>query len=125
VQSGDTLSSIAARWFGDHRKWDLIADANDVDPDRLRVGQRLRLPARDRAARDHAARDAPRSRTASRTPARPRRYVVRTGDTLSSIADDLWDDPALWKHLYAANRNVVSNPDRLAVGMRLAVPDTP
>lgn len=45
VRSGDTLSAIAARELGDHRRWQEIATLNDVrDPRKLRVGQDLRLP---------------------------------------------------------------------------------
>jgi len=49
VQPGDWLSKIAARFYGDPFKYTEITDANwDVlsDPDRLVVGQVLRIPAR-------------------------------------------------------------------------------
>jgi LysM repeat protein len=42
VQSGDTLSGIAAE-FG--TTWQILAELNDIDdPGRLRVGQELQLP---------------------------------------------------------------------------------
>lgn len=45
VKQGDTLSEIAAKKLGDHRRWREIARLNKIrDPRRLRVGQRLRLP---------------------------------------------------------------------------------
>jgi nucleoid-associated protein YgaU len=47
VQSGDTLSKIAIRYYGDASKWDQIAEANrDIiaNPDRLVVGASLRIP---------------------------------------------------------------------------------
>ncbi len=47
VQSGDTLGSIAKKFYGDGRKWPTIAAANkDVlpDPNRLRIGLKLRIP---------------------------------------------------------------------------------
>jgi len=50
VRSGDTLSVIASRVFGDRSRWDDIYQANrDVldDPDSLTVGAELTLPARD------------------------------------------------------------------------------
>lgn len=50
VASGETLSSIAADLLGAARHWRLIAERNEDllggDPDRLRVGMRLRIPAR-------------------------------------------------------------------------------
>lgn len=45
VQPGDTLWSIASRMYGNPKRWRAIAAANpDVDPRRLRPGQRLILP---------------------------------------------------------------------------------
>lgn len=45
VRQGDTLSKIAARELGNFRRWKDIADLNGLrDPNRIRVGQRLRLP---------------------------------------------------------------------------------
>jgi len=48
VEEGDTLSKIAARTLGSATQWQKLAEANRdtlPDPDRLRVGQRLRVPS--------------------------------------------------------------------------------
>jgi hypothetical protein len=45
VQRGDTLSSIADRFYGDPNMWTAIAEANDIaDPDSIAVGTRLEIP---------------------------------------------------------------------------------
>ena len=45
VQAGDTLSKIASAQLGSAGKWRLIAELNGiVNPNRIRAGQRLRLP---------------------------------------------------------------------------------
>jgi nucleoid-associated protein YgaU len=47
VVRGDSLSKIAARYYGDGNAWRKIFEANsDVvkDPDVIRIGQRLRIP---------------------------------------------------------------------------------
>jgi nucleoid-associated protein YgaU len=47
VQSGDTLSKIAARFYGDAKKYNLIFDANRPmlsNPDKIYPGQNLRIP---------------------------------------------------------------------------------
>jgi LysM repeat protein len=45
VQRGDTLWSIAARTYGNPRRWRAIAAANpSIDPSRIQPGQRLVLP---------------------------------------------------------------------------------
>lgn len=47
VKRGDTLSVIASRELGRSSRWPEVAKLNNLrDPDRLTVGQRLRLPAR-------------------------------------------------------------------------------
>jgi nucleoid-associated protein YgaU len=48
VVAGDTLSAIAERYFGDARQTTKILDANRdllVNPDKIRPGQVLRIPA--------------------------------------------------------------------------------
>ena len=45
VQSGDTLTTIAEKFYGDATAYDLIVDANNLDgPTGLRVGQELVIP---------------------------------------------------------------------------------
>lgn len=45
VKAGDTLSGIAARFYGDANEWHKIAKANNIrSPRRLRIGQVLKLP---------------------------------------------------------------------------------
>jgi len=45
VKRGDTLSSIAAKFYRDASKWRKIADANGIrDPKNLKIGQKLRIP---------------------------------------------------------------------------------
>lgn len=45
VKSGDTLSGIATKFYGDSSKWTLIAQANGIkDPTKLKIGQVLQIP---------------------------------------------------------------------------------
>jgi nucleoid-associated protein YgaU len=46
VQPGDTLSKISKQYYGDANKYPKIAKANNLeDPDKIKVGQRLVIPA--------------------------------------------------------------------------------
>jgi hypothetical protein len=47
-------------------------------------------------------------------------YLVKRGDTLSSIAAKLYRDPALWRPI--AQANGIDDPRGLQIGVRLAVP---
>lgn len=47
VASGDTLSALAKRYYGDASKYNRIFEANRDqlnDPDKIRVGQKLKIP---------------------------------------------------------------------------------
>jgi hypothetical protein len=48
-------------------------------------------------------------------------YTVQRGDTLGKIARQLYGDPARYTLIVEANR--IPDPDRLAVGQRLIIPD--
>jgi LysM repeat protein len=119
VKAGDTLSSIAQGWFGDAARWDLIQEANPaIDPNRLRPGQVLRLPARS-ASRDPAP-GTPGTSDHGGT------YTVRSGDTLSFIARTLLGEERHWRLIYEANRSAIGpNPDAITVGMKLIIPRRP
>lgn len=46
VKRGDTLSKIAAKFYGDSKKWKKIADANHIrDPRSLKIGAKIRIPS--------------------------------------------------------------------------------
>ena len=46
VKSGDNLSKISKLFYGDANKYQKIAQANNLaDPDKIKVGQSLRIPA--------------------------------------------------------------------------------
>jgi nucleoid-associated protein YgaU len=46
VKSGDNLSKISKSFYGNANEYPKIAKANDIaDPDKIKVGQQLRIPA--------------------------------------------------------------------------------
>jgi LysM repeat protein len=51
-----------------------------------------------------------------------RRYTVRAGDTLSTIAQKFYGNPARWTWLFEANKSVIKNPDVIFAGEVLNVP---
>jgi LysM repeat protein len=51
-----------------------------------------------------------------------RTYTVRAGDTLSSIAQRFYGNPADWSFLYHVNSSVISNPNSIYAGEKLKIP---
>lgn len=48
--------------------------------------------------------------------------VVPQGATLAKLAGEYYGDATKWRHIYDANRDVISNPDVLWEGMKLVIP---
>jgi LysM repeat protein len=110
VESGDDLWSLAEQYYGNGRDWRKISAANTAvltgGPDRLQIGWRLKIPDLDDDSRlGHQ-----------------RMITVRRGDTLSAIAERELGAASHWTDIFSANRSQLTDPDELAVGMRLALP---
>jgi len=51
-------------------------------------------------------------------------YVVKSGDSLSKIAKDVYDNAGLYKKIYEANKDVIGpNPDLIKPGQKLTIPN--
>lgn len=107
VQKGDSLSSIAAKYKG--VSWQQIYNANKSiigpDPNLIKPGQVLTIPG----AGNNPA------------PAPSKKYTVKKGDSLSSIAAKY---PGIsWQDIYNANRKTIgSNPNFIKPGQVLTIP---
>ena len=49
-------------------------------------------------------------------------YVVQKGDSLSKIAEEFYGDKMLYPKIFAANRNVLSDPNKIKPGQKLRIP---
>lgn len=109
TQSGDSLWSIAQRFYGDGAQWNTIYHANTnvigVDPNIIHAGLTLTIP------------DAHDSTQPGQT------YVTTDTDTLWSIAQRFYGDGTKWTKIYAANQAVVgTDPNVLHGGFTLHIP---
>ncbi|NBB56605.1 LysM peptidoglycan-binding domain-containing protein [Pantoea vagans] len=52
-----------------------------------------------------------------------RTYTVKSGDTLSAIAKQLYNDASKYMKIFEANKNILSNPDKIAPGQVLTIPE--
>jgi len=49
-------------------------------------------------------------------------YTVKSGDTLSEIADNFYGDPQKFRIIFAANRDQLDDPDEIFPGQDLRIP---
>lgn len=49
-------------------------------------------------------------------------YIVAAGDNLSKIARHFYGNANAWKEIFDANRNQLSDPDRIKPGQILKIP---
>lgn len=114
VQPGDTPSSIALAWFGADDKVSLLLTANPlVDPNRMMPGTEIRLPPKDLELRTIID---------ARQGTEPVIHRVQSGETLSAIALAAYGNAALWPRILEANRDKLTEPNQLRVGMELLIP---
>ena len=52
-----------------------------------------------------------------------RTYTVKSGDTLSAIAKQFYNDASEYMKIFEANKNFLSNPDKIAPGQVLTIPE--
>ncbi len=83
-------------------------------------------PAHHAAAVAAAHPNGPVARQAAKhTAARPAKYTVKSGDTLSAIAERVYKNPGFWPVLYWANHSQIRYANMIEVGQVLAVPARP
>lgn len=113
TREGDTLSSIARKFYNNASLWPKIYEANqDVikNPNSLPIGKKITIP---------------RIAGATPTDSGPEEYstyTVKPGDTLTSIAREQLGDGNLWRKIYQMNRHQLATPNKLRVGMVLRLP---
>jgi ABC-type nitrate/sulfonate/bicarbonate transport system substrate-binding protein/LysM repeat protein len=49
-------------------------------------------------------------------------HVVKTGDTLSKLAERYYNSASNWEKIYEANRDTVKNPNYIYIGQKLIIP---
>lgn len=117
VRKGDTLSEIAKRYSVSYKE---LAEINDIDnPNTIRVGQKLILPAyagQTAPSKPQPAARQPEARQPVSVPPGGTTYVVQRGDYLGKIARQYGTSVAELKDV-----NNLSS-DRILIGQKLAIP---
>jgi LysM repeat protein len=107
VQKGDTLMKIAFNVYGDIARWKQVYDLNKDSLQNhsiLKVGASLKYekPAMEPTVERNGD-----------------PYLIKTGDSLGKIADDIYAKRNKWKKLYENNRTLIKDPNRIYAGFYL------
>lgn len=126
VQKGDLLAKIANEAYGSTEKGlvDALAEYNNLSsPDRIVIGQKLRIPPIEAlAAAAGAAKPPVTAPQQAPPPVTQKTYVVQAGDTLTSIARAQLGSTARWREIQKLNN--MDDPNHLIEGMKLKLPPT-
>ena len=108
---GDRLLIRASAPSADlkNRVWDQI---KLVDPNYSDLLADIEAPAAAAAAAAAASSTTPASRT----------YTVQPGDNLSKISRQFYGDPNRYMKIFEANKDKLSDPDKIKPGMDLLIP---
>jgi len=104
VKAGDSLSKIAQAIYGDLNRWRDIYEANKdkiANPDAIEVGQELIIPEGT---------------------ATPRFYEVKSGDSFSKIAQEVYGQASRWQEIFEANKDQIKDPGMIHPGQKLRIP---
>lgn len=52
-----------------------------------------------------------------------RKYTVQAGDTLSAISKEYYGDPNQYNKIFEANKDILSDPDKIQPGQDLIIPN--
>jgi nucleoid-associated protein YgaU len=102
VRRGDTLMRIAFETCGDLYKWKDIYEANRdqiKNPNLILPGAVLKVPHGDGMVAHNGE-----------------KHVIKPGETLGSISKNVYGTPNKWKALWANNRDLIKDPNRIFAG---------
>lgn len=125
VVKGENLWKISEKYFNSGYAWVEIAKVNNLSPNQvgvITVGQELNIP---QVTKEYAKTVKTDSTIATNQNVVNQitgdSYEVVKGDNLWSIAVRAYGDGLRWNDLYEANKNLISNPRIIDVGLKLKI----
>ena len=113
IRSGDSFSSIAKSTYGSEAYWKHIARANPgIRKHALPIGKTIQIPPKPGS----------RLELEEGNPEAGDFYTILPGDTLDGISHKLFGSVRYSKKIFELNQNVLRNPNRLSVGVKLSLP---
>lgn len=113
IQEGDSLSTLAQKYYGDGEKWILLAKENKIiDADNLEPGMKINIPLGESTKGVAGSNDTRKIEDKT--------YTVVEGDFLWDIAVRAYGDGYRWVDIATANG--LHTPDAITSGMTLKLP---
>jgi nucleoid-associated protein YgaU len=106
VKHGDTLMKIAFENYGDLYRWKEIYESNRAqitDPNHVPPGTQLTLNGAGMVTIERNG----------------DRYLIKHGDTLGVISNDVYGTTHKWKKLWENNRQLIKDPNKIYAGFFL------
>lgn len=106
VQKGETLMQIAFKLYGDLSKWKSLKELNqsNLSGGTLKRGSKIK----------YYVPETPFAWNPQGTP-----YLIKSGETLGTISNTVYQTPKKWKKIWENNRPLIKNPDRIYAGFTL------
>ncbi|MBI4079581.1 MAG: LysM peptidoglycan-binding domain-containing protein [Candidatus Levybacteria bacterium] len=113
VIEGDSLTSIADKFYGTPEKWVDIAKANNIEDETVAPGMKLTIPKATKPPEPTQTKEA-NGKISGET------YTVGEGESLWDIAVRAYGDGYQWPRIVEANK--LENPDYVPPGTVLKIP---
>ncbi len=107
VKKGDTLMKIAFELYGDIDRWKDLYRLN-----KNKLHNRIQLSAGQNLAYVPAE-------TTPQTHPEGEPYLIKVGDSLGSISQDVYGVRKRWRELYEHNKTLIKDPNRIFAGFYL------
>jgi nucleoid-associated protein YgaU len=107
VQKNETLMMIAFKLYGDYSKWKELASQNSSvlnGSTSVRAGTELKYTA-------------PAQEFVWNPEGLP--YLIRTGDTLGTISNSVYQTTKKWKNIWNNNKPLIRDPNKIFAGFTL------
>ena len=107
VQRDENLKMLASWYYGDEERWDKLYKLNKDsirNPNIIFPGQELKIMGYE-----------------DRFDYRIQTHVIRSGETLKTIARKYLGDEERWEEIMAMNRKSIKNPNRIYRGQKIKV----